>query len=426
MKRVIPAASLLTLGAASIGLTVAAHAEEGGKSPWTLSANVDGFYDNNVYTRSGTVAGANSRVGSFGLEFSPTVSLEIPFNDNASKFLASYTYALRYYDSKSEHVTHSHQGKISLDHKFSDIVKLGLSDSLTYSQDPAQNAPGGAAYRTVGDNLYNVANAKIDVQVAPLWDVDMTYQNTFVKFQDASLRAQLDRMEHLPGLDLRYQLLEATSVMLGYQYRIVNYDNAARAADGNLTSHRPFVGIDNSWSPSLRTALRVGAEAITYDKGASTVDRDSIEPYFDGSVTWDYTQGGAIVIGANRQWAASDVYVGSGFSDPSRGKELTTAYVTVTHSITPDLTASVSGGYQWGKLVGGAGINAAGQPVSLDGQSEDYAYITAMLSYKINAWVSTFAAYSLDLLSSSSSVNSVYPGRDYDRSIFKLGVNLTY
>ena len=429
MKRVNPAASLLTLGAASIGLLAVAHAEEGGKSPWTLSANVDGFYDNNVYTRSGAVNGANARVGSFGLEFSPTVTLSIPFNDNASKFIASYTYALRYYDSKSEHVTHAHQAMVELDHKFSDIASLMLSDSLTYSQDPAQNAPGGAAYRTVGDNLYNVASTKVDIKAAPLWDVDLTYSNTLVKFQDSNLRAQLDRMEHLPGLDLRYQLLEATSVMLGYQYRIVNYDNSVRATDGNLTAHRPFVGLDNNWSPTLRTSVRVGIEAISYSKGVSTVDRDSVEPYFDASVAWDYIQNGTIQIGANRQWSASDVYIGSGFADPSRGKELTTAYLTVSHSITPDLTASASAGYQWGELVGGAGTVAVPGGfliVPFDGETEDYAYISAKVSYRFNPYVSAFAAYNFDVLTSSSRVNLVYAGRDYDRSIFKLGVNLAY
>ncbi|HTI68897.1 MAG TPA: hypothetical protein VMF06_02960 [Candidatus Limnocylindria bacterium] len=427
MKRVIPAVSLLTLGAASVAIPAVVHAAEGGISPWKLSATVDAFYDNNAYGRSGIIIGTNgfsqtARKGSFGFEFSPGFSVSTPIGDGSTTVGVSYRYNLRYYDERESHVSHQHFATANLKHKFNDTVNLALSDEFSYSQDPGQNAPGGAAYRTTGDNLYNVANLGVGIQVAPLWVVDVTYQNTLVHFQDVNLRDVLDRMEHLPGIDARYRWSETASVLLAYQYRIVRYDGVtafgkAHAQYSDLSEQKVFAGIDNDWLPTFRTSLRAGIGALSYENHDNIVDRDGILPYVDANATWDYLTDSSVTIGVRRDWAASDVAVGG--TDPSRGKQLTTVFLSNTYSFTPDAKLIAGGGYQWGELIGGG---------SLNGKNEDYAYINVEFRYRFTPNITGFAAYNFDVLTSSKEVNATpaYFGRDFDRSVVKVGAIFTY
>ena len=102
MKNLIPSVSALTIGAASLAVTTALQASEGGAKPWTVRAGVSGFYNDNVYTRSDL-----AKVDSFGFELTPGFSLNLPVNDGQTTLGLRYDYLLRYFENRAKAVDHA-------------------------------------------------------------------------------------------------------------------------------------------------------------------------------------------------------------------------------------------------------------------------------------------------------------------------------
>ena len=98
MKKIINSAGLVALGAASLQAAYGQNMAESGdnQKPWSVSVAVRGFYDSNYAVQN---TGPNK--GSYGVELSPTVSL----NDSLQQtdFGVRYTYGLYYYQDR-EHL----------------------------------------------------------------------------------------------------------------------------------------------------------------------------------------------------------------------------------------------------------------------------------------------------------------------------------
>src|SRR5262245_56556968 len=100
---------LISAGLVAISSTSLHAALESGLStmekakPWSLSASLRGFYDDNY----ATAPSSRSR-DSFGFEVSPSASLNLPLQ--TSFIGASYIYSMRYYDDRtSDKADHTHQ-----------------------------------------------------------------------------------------------------------------------------------------------------------------------------------------------------------------------------------------------------------------------------------------------------------------------------
>src|ERR1700677_1537590 len=91
---------------------------------WSAGATLRGFYDSNYAVQSG---GPNK--GSYGLELSPTVSL----NDSLQQtdFGIRYTYGLYWYNQRQimsvDAIDQTHQLDLWVDHAFDERWKLNVS-----------------------------------------------------------------------------------------------------------------------------------------------------------------------------------------------------------------------------------------------------------------------------------------------------------
>src|SRR2546428_14188570 len=94
MKRMIASAGLVALGAA--GVQAAAYtpgfASVDQSKPWSVSATLRGFYDDNYATAT---SGSPEKRDSFGFELSPSGSLS--FSEGPTDGGLRYTYSMRYY-----------------------------------------------------------------------------------------------------------------------------------------------------------------------------------------------------------------------------------------------------------------------------------------------------------------------------------------
>src|SRR6185436_10104288 len=114
MKKIFASAGLVAVGAAGL------HAQNYGdltpeqaSKRWSVSAAIRGFYDDNYTTRP---SGPDKR-DSFGFEFSPSASINLPME--TSYVGLKYIYTLSYYEDRPENqFDQSHDVRLNLDHKF--------------------------------------------------------------------------------------------------------------------------------------------------------------------------------------------------------------------------------------------------------------------------------------------------------------------
>src|SRR5579871_3269245 len=90
MKRVIASAGLVAIGAVGIQSAKAQLAPGPGK-PWSVSASLRAFYDDNI----NTTPDGPGREHSYGVELRP--SADVNFVWGSSSLRASYVYSMLYY-----------------------------------------------------------------------------------------------------------------------------------------------------------------------------------------------------------------------------------------------------------------------------------------------------------------------------------------
>jgi hypothetical protein len=462
MNKVIASVGLAALSAASVQAqyTPSLTPLESSK-PWSVSATLRGFYDDNyltlphnytVMTSSGPVT--THPAASWGSEVIPSAAINHSVEDTLLS--ASYLYDLRWYANHStSDQTHEFNGR--LEHEFSERYKLSVTESFVIAQEPTVIDPGviSAPLRVEGNNVRNTGHIDFTDSLTKNLDLHLGYNNTVYHYQETegsvvgwpfspsaavpvqaqpSYSADLDRMEQLATLDLRWKVTDETTGILGYQYGHTDYTspeyivyptgayanhfyeppmapgvgNAGYTADSrNSDSHFVFVGVDQSFSPELTASVRAGAEYIDYYKFGTS----RLSPYVDANLTDQYSTGCSAQVGVKHIHNSTDV-VGSAGTTPVLDEESTAIYASDTHKLTEHLSASVTGQAQMSTFVGGgAGYN---------GRSEEFYVVQANLAYRFNPWWSAEAGYNY------SKLNSELPERAYTRDFVYLGVRATY
>src|SRR5256885_7334146 len=131
MKKIIASASLAVLGAASLQAAYAPGLSPLEKSkPWTISAILRGFYDDNP-----TDSAKSLRQESWGVEFSPSLAVNIALDQTLIGF--NYVYDMRFFEARqSNDADHDHQVSLKINHAFNERYKLDVSDTFHYGQEP--------------------------------------------------------------------------------------------------------------------------------------------------------------------------------------------------------------------------------------------------------------------------------------------------
>ena len=423
MKKIIASAGVAALGAASLQAAYAPGLSPVEKSkPWTISASLRGFYDDNYLTSNK----ANER-DSFGIELSPSLALNLALDQTLIGF--SYQYSLRWYEDRSQNsADHTHQAKFKLNHAFNERFKVEVKDDFVVAQEPQVIDPSGAVttpLRNDGNNLRNIARVGLSAELTPIIGLDVSYQNSIYDYDQTgsgSRSALLDRMEHLGNINGRWQAAQNTAGLFGYMYGAAGYtsddsldqltDFGAPFVDPAIrdsTSHTVYLGVDQIFTSKLNASLRLGAEFTDYPDATGGMDDSTTSPYVDGSATWTYNPGSYLQLGLRVDRNATDIAFQNA-ATPTQDQLSTSAYASINHRITPRLTGSLLGHFQHSTFNGGAN----------DGDSDNFFMAGLNLSYQINAFLSTEAGYNYDRLDSDIS------GRSFTRNRVYIGVRATY
>jgi hypothetical protein len=441
MKKIITSASLAALGVAGLqAQTFYAPAPELTQmelnKPWSVSVTLRGFYDDNY-----ALAPKGLERDSFGFEVSPSVSYRVMLEQTYIGL--SYTYSMRYFeDRRKNSIDQSHLFNAKLNHSFTDRLKLDLSDTLVLTDEPTIAEPvagvGQVTVRSKQDVLLNRGDIAIKAQLTDLLGVEVGYGNVYYDYDQTgrgSYSALLDRIEHYPRVNLRWQAMPDTVAFVGYQYGEVNHTsndplnivNPGAGAlppsldpnqDGDIDpeirdnrSHSIYAGVEHTFNQQLSAMGRVGAQYTDYQK----LDRDEWSPFVEVSATYSYAVGSIVQLGLRHTRIQTDIALasidGTGDTSVTLDQESTIVYGQLVHRITPNLVGSLLGQYQHGTFQGG----------NADDQAEDLYLIGIDLTYNINPHWAVSIGYNYDRLDSDLGT-----AREYDRNRVYIGARATF
>ncbi len=429
MKKMITSVGLVAFSAANLQAEQYAPAPNLSSlqttKPWSVAATLRGFYDDNYTTAS------VNKLDSFGFEVSP--SAKVNWTLPQTYIGLSYAYGMRFYEDRDNNrADHSHQADLNLNHTFTPNYKLDLSDSFVYSREPEISAGGTSVIRRTNTGYYrNRAGGHLTAGLTEKLSTTVGYSNTFYRFDDDAagrntLSALLDRTEHLPTIDLRWQVQPSTVAILGYQYGIVNYDDSNRLYSGasvfqssirDSNSHYIMAGVDHTFDPQFSASLRAGVQLVEWDElntqlaanALPSQDDTQVSPYIDASVTKAFSPDTSAQLGVRHSRQSTDVAFFNA-SNPTLDQEATTIYGQVSHQILPRLSGSLLAQYQM------ADFQAGGA----DGRSDNFFLAGINLSYEINQFLAAEAGYNFDDLDSD------IPNRGFSRNRVYLGIRASY
>jgi hypothetical protein len=437
MKRIFVSVGLAAAGAAGLPPAFAQNMDAGvAPKVWNVAATLRGFYDDNY-------AVAHNKTGSFGFEFSPSVSANAALQQ--TDIGVRYTFGMYYYLQRAENginpIDYTHQGDIWLDHAFNERFKLNVADSVVVAQDP-QLVEGGAPIRVNGNNLVNHATVTLNSQWTRQFSTATYYGNTFVNYtgsenptntvqsgtpgsnpSDADL---LNRIEQNIGTDFQWQFQPETIGFIGYNFSWVDYIGNAPIAqnvsgagglvipyysssDRNSYNHYGYVGVSEEFSPNLSGSARVGVSYTDVYKDPVS-PYTSLSPYADINVTYTFIPGSYVQFGFTQNQNATDVVTPSSSGHLTEYQESSVFYMDVNHQFTPKLSGSLVGQYEYSVYKAGAYSGTGDTSVSA----------SVNFNYQFNRHFSANAGYNFSELFSSIG------GRSNSRNVVYLGLGANY
>lgn len=450
MKKIVASVGLVALGASSIETASAQvlSAPDSSK-PWSVSATLRGFYDDNTATIPSSVpdsALGGAKRDSFGWEVSPSAALK--WSVDQTTLNLGFLYSFKYYDDKPiGNSTHSEQTftfNAGLEHSFTERYKARVNDSFVIGQEPDLLRAGNtfSTFQYVsGDNIRNYGSIAFDGQFTPELGINVGYDNALYDYKDRGfgtvggvitpgLAGILNRIENRGHVEGLYQVLPDTKALIGYQFTDVDY-NANEPIAGNVwfgtfliptamsdsrnyREHSGYVGIEHNFTPDLTASLRGGVSYTEY-YNADGAD-NPVSPYINATLKYTYAPQSFVEAGFSYDRAPTDVIANSGLvSVTPNGTSLTldaesaVAFASVTHQITPSLFGTLMGQFQNNDYRGGLA----------DGKTEQFYLLGVDFEYRFNQYLSAHVGYNYDNLGSEL-------GRHFDRNRIYLGVTATY
>lgn len=445
MKKIAASVGLIALSASALqAADTAALSSMQTSKPWSVSASLRGFYDDNINTTK------NNKEHSYGFEVNPSVSVGIA-GDQTSASLG-YSYSGKFYENRPAGSTdkwdHTHIFDAALQHSFSPRFQVGVKDSFVIGQEPdvlrAANTYS-TFQRISGDNKRNYGSIVFNAEATRLLGFEVGYANAWYDYADdgagtspdifgnvnvtsPSRSGLLDRMEHTAHIDSRWHFSPQTTGIVGYQYSETVYDADENvqgtvvvafppaagplrtSEDRNNRSHYFYGGVEHSFTPDFSASARIGAQYIDFYNDPS--NENSWSPYAQGSLRYIYAVESSVELGVTHSRSASDLIGTATGADYVHDSESTAVYGSVTHRIMPRLYGSLLGTFQYSTFNGGGS--------QFDDQSDKFYLLGLNLEYRFNQHFSAHTGYNYDRL------DSEIPGRDFSRNRVYVGVTATY
>jgi len=431
MKKIVASVGLVAVGVTGLqadvfpGLTA-----ESGK-PWTASATLRGFYDDNPSTQPNSLRPQ----GSYGFEVSPAIEFLFPWEQTTLSF--GYVYSLKYYENKlvnsNGHDVNTQDVHAGLTHAFSERYSISVKDSFVIGQEP-DFLRAGNTFTTFqsysGNNMRNYGAIDFLAQLTPEFGLELGYANTLVTYSDntdpavtgqASNAGLLNEMDNAVHLDGRYQIQPQTVGILGVQLRQTDFTADQDISPGapysngqpimsdsrNARSYYGYLGLDHNFRPDFTGSVRLGGRYTDYFNSLDGQTQGS--PYAMASLKYTYLPESYFELGGSYDYSPTSLYPGvNSVNQINTSAEAGTVFMALNHRIVPKLYGSILAQYQNSMYVGGV----------YDGESDNFFLVGLNLRYQFNPNFSAGVGYNYDNLTGVQA--------HYDRNRVYIGVTGSY
>ncbi len=455
MKKIVASVGLVAIGASGIQTASAqALGAPDASKPWSVSATLRGFYDDNTATIPNNVTlPAGAHRDSLGFEVSPSAALN--WSVDQTTITLGVLYSFMHYDNiplnSTGHNDNTFTFNAGLSHAFNEQIQARVSDSFVIGQEPDLLRAGNVFstfQRVSGNNIRNYGMIGLDAQLTPEFGIGAGYDNAFYDYKDRgvglagvvvqpSLAGALNRIENRAHIEGTFQAMPETKLLVGYHFTDFSYNAdeliggtlvdpatgfVVLDANGNPTvfnpvfsknrdsrEHTGYVGAEHNFSPQFKGAIRVGASYTDYynDPGVKA----SWTPYVNATLRYNYAPQSYIEGGFSYDRNATDI-VGAGLPNTlTLDAESAVVFLSLNHRITPQIFGSLLGQFQNSSYHGG----------TFDGKDEQYYLLGLQLEYRFNQYFSAHVGYNYDRLESASAI-----GRTFDRNRVYVGLTATY
>ena len=435
MKKLFVSVGLIAAGTVSIQAAYAPDWHTTSASMWSVSGTLRGFYDDNYET-----ARAGAKIGSFGFEVSPQISLNVPLQQ--TELGMRYIYGLYYYQKREDlgenPIDQTQQFDLWVDHAFTERWQARVQDSFIMGQEPELIDPNTSLPRRInGNNVRNTGTITLHTDWTRLFNTELGYQNSFYDYEnsgatindavspplvDTSLAGLLNRIEQSAWLNLQWQVRPATMAQVGGRFELANYtgdepiaintsgigDPVYYSDDRDSRSYMGYLGFQHDFLPNLAMSALGGFQYTErYNDPNSS---PSVAPYAVLSAVYTYGPGSYALIGFTESQNATDVIAPDANGRITQYQQSSTVYASINHRFTPKLLGTVIG--RWQHSVFNQGL--------YNNQESDYYNLGVNLSYRFTSHFLGEAGYNFD------DIHSQVPGYSYTRNRVYLGVSATY
>jgi hypothetical protein len=241
------------------------------KRHWSLSADVQTGYDDNVYTaaqdeKASLFTGSNAAAGYSDSTGSTSFSLRLGGG------------AQHYFDLPDRTMDYSGFGDFGLTQILSSRWTMNFSDHVLYApQSPLSETNNSS--RRLGDSVDNSFGAGSQYEIARHWFVDLSGTHEILAYNDNSTNNDLGRQTFGVNPALRYRCTEETTFKAMYRYSRVDYNASPRDAD----THTATLGWNQVFSPHWSGGADAGGEWRQEDNSSSNDTMPS--PYVSAQLT---------------------------------------------------------------------------------------------------------------------------------------------
>jgi hypothetical protein len=330
----LPAVFGLFLPAGAWAVYAPIPEQEQGKA-FTVSVDASVTHDSNIF------GSATNTIDSMVYELAP----KLDFNASVTKqtFLAAaYRIKFDYFDNRpSDKSLVSHDATLRLAHAFSAITTIDLNEEFQVEKNP-QSLLAGVPLNADQSYTRNQFDGRFASALNPQTDVVVKYRNLVYTYDDATLSRNLDRMEHLAGLELNSKVRPDLTILGEYRYQAINYAHVGDLKDKR--SNYLLAGADYASGKQTTLTGRLGAEDRRREGESSTT-----APYAELTAKYVYSQNSFVTCGYTYSLEETDNP--TLFTDTRMNR----FFLNVEHAMTAMIVGSGSFTYEPSVLLGRAG-----------------------------------------------------------------------
>lgn len=439
MKKLVASVGLAALGASSLQVAYGqAVATASSQKPWSVSATLRGFYDDNINSTS------TDKQHSLGVEVSPAGTFAMSTEQTVLSL--GYVYSVKDDDKKQinadSHYDQDHTLNAALTHNFNEKDQLNITDSFVVGQEPDMLRAGNtfSSYQYVsGYNFRNYGTITFDGKATRLLGYEVGYDNAYYDYADTtqtigddgnvipSNAGTLNRLEHGVHLEARWEVQPETFGVLGFRFRETDYtgdqpiagpafspgSGTVMSDQRNSRTYAPYVGVIHTFTPELTGSLDIGANYADYFNDPTT--QGDWSPYVSLSGKYNYGPESYVSVGFTHDRNSTSITSPNALANNTfqvtEDQESSTIFASLNHRFTSKIYGSVIAQMQSSTFNGGA----------VDNESEQYYLAGLDLEYRFNMHFAGHVGYNFDHLEAPAAV-----GGSWNRNRVYLGVTATY